>query len=182
MDWARPLCGSKGRALHRLDRETTGIVLFAKNARWNRQWTALFEEKRVRKSYWAAVQGRWPKGLNRVDTLIDSCGDGKWTNSLSAGKPSTTTFRLLGESEGNSCVEALPKTGRTHQIRLHCLKAGHPIVGDTLYGSSEPRPMMLHASSVRFVHPASGKSIEVEAPLPADWEPWARKIIEGENV
>lgn len=169
------LRGDKVRALHRLDRETTGIVLFAKNGRWNREWSALFERKRIRKAYFALTLGSWDRRIGRVDTNIALKGKGVWANVDSGGKPATTTFRLLKEANGTSWIEALPKTGRTHQIRLHCQAVGCPIVGDTLYGQSTEGPMMLHAHSVALNLPNGGKRIEISAALPGDWESWTRE-------
>lgn len=174
-DVARRIYGPKCRPLHRLDRETTGIVLFAKNALWNRQWTVLFEEKRIRKSYYALVKGKWDKRINRIDTMISPSGNGRWRNAQEGGKRATTTFRVLAECEGETWIEALPKTGRTHQIRLHCLAAGFPIAGDALYGDGETGPMKLHSHGASFTHPRTGERIELHAALPDDWDAWVRE-------
>ena len=167
---------SRARPLHRLDRETTGVVLFAKNARWNRELAGLFENKRIRKEYWAIVRGNWDKRIGRIDTNIAPIGEGRWQNSKSEGKPASTTFRLLKQAEGQAWVQALPKTGRTHQIRLHCLEAGCPIVGEAMYAQDGNAPLLLHARSLSFVHPGDREKIEVTSEAPADWEKWLKRF------
>jgi RluA family pseudouridine synthase len=160
-------------AHHRLDRETSGCILFGKTNRYNRQLARLFSEKKVRKEYWVIVEGDWPQGYGRVETFIGSAGDGRWENRVDSGKPAATTFRCLARADGRSLLQALPKTGRTHQIRLHCLHAGCPVVGDTLYGlPGTEGPLMLHARKLTFRHPGDGRNVEVEAPFPDTWREW----------
>jgi len=164
--------GARARALHRLDRDTTGVVLFAKNSKWNRALSELFEKKRIRKEYWAIVSGNWNKSINKVDTRISPRENGRWENSKSDGKAAVTTFRVLGKTGTLSWVQALPKTGRTHQIRLHCLAVGCPIVGDRFYSDDTSNPLLLHARSLSFPHPNGGGEIRLESEPPADWKEW----------
>jgi tRNA pseudouridine32 synthase/23S rRNA pseudouridine746 synthase len=160
-------------AYHRLDKDTSGCILFGRTARFNRQIAGLFSEKKVRKEYWAVVEGLWPKDLNRVETRIAPMGDGRWENRENSGKPAVTTFRWMGSTEDRSLVQALPKTGRTHQIRLHCLRAGCPVVGDSLYGRpGTDGPLALHAKKLTFNHPGDGRRLETEAPFPDYWNEW----------
>jgi RluA family pseudouridine synthase len=168
----REYAGERARALHRLDRDTTGVVLFAKNSKWNRALAELFEKKRIRKEYWAIVRGSWDKRINRIDTRICRQENGRWGNSKSDGKAALTTFRVLGRGEEFSWVQALPKTGRTHQIRLHCLAAGCPIVGDRFYSDDGSNPLLLHAKSLSFSHPDGGAEVRLSSEAPADWSRW----------
>lgn len=156
---------------HRLDRLTSGCILLSRTARYHRAIARLFETKQVRKEYRVLVEGIWPKGLNRVQNRLAPVGGGRWENRTKEGKAALTTFRMLGTGEGRTLMQALPKTGRTHQIRLHCLHAGHPVVGDALYGDpAQAGPLMLHAHKLSFRHPADGRPIDVEAPFPDYWE------------
>jgi len=167
----------KGAVCHRLDRDTSGVILLRKDRRWARELGQLFERKRIRKEYWAIVLGVWPKGLNRVESLIAPDGKGCWRNDEVEGKPAVTTFRVLGETDGKTWIQVLPKTGRTHQIRLHCARVGCPVLGDTVYGEEASDGWMaLHARSLAFRHPRDGERIRIEAEPPEEWRPWLERF------
>lgn len=158
-------------AFHRLDRETSGVVMLGKTRKFAKQITQAFEEKRIRKAYLAVVSGEWPPSLGRVDQPIGE-------------RESVTTFRRLavGEFSGDvaSLLECLPKTGRNHQIRIHCAHSGHAILGDARYtGGSASKPTLLavaagtsshalHAYRLDFRHPADGREILVRCE-PKEW-------------
>jgi 23S rRNA pseudouridine1911/1915/1917 synthase len=126
--------------VHRIDRDTSGVVVFARDGETHKTLSRAFEDRLVKKRYCAVVHGRpvWketvcdlplvPNGNKQHMTIIDKY----------QGKKSLTAFRLLGSAGSYSVVEALPATGRTHQIRVHLSSLGHPIVCDPLYGSSKP--------------------------------------------
>jgi 23S rRNA pseudouridine1911/1915/1917 synthase len=126
--------------VHRIDRDTSGLVVFAKDPETHRRLSAAFEERLVKKRYIAVVHGRpaWqetdcdlplvPNGNKQHMTIIDKY----------RGKKSQTRFRFLGSAGNYSVIEALPATGRTHQIRVHLASLGHPVVCDSLYGSTRP--------------------------------------------
>jgi RluA family pseudouridine synthase len=126
--------------VHRIDRDTSGLVVFAKDGETHRALQAAFERRKVKKRYIAAVGGRpsWtetvcelplvPGGNKQHHTIIDKY----------RGKASRTCFRLLGSAGNYSIVEACPETGRTHQIRVHLASLGHPVVCDEFYGSAKP--------------------------------------------
>lgn len=181
--WSRNLV-----LFHRLDQDTTGIVLLGKRADINRTMTEAFEQKKIRKCYMAVVEGRWASDWNRVETYIDRDESGGLVNRASLpGKKSLTTFRVLRATDEKSWIEAIPKTGRTHQIRLHCLEKGRPILGDRVYGrasgmgdsaagSGTLPPQALHAYRVDFTHPATKEPIKLLAPPP---EYWATTWLKG---
>ena len=164
------------RSLHRLDRDTSGLVMFALNAKWNRQFSELFEKKRIRKAYWVVVRGDWDGRITKVDTNIASFAPGRFCNHPTSGKPAVTTFRKMDSVEGYSWIQALPKTGRTHQIRLHCVEAGYPIVGDRFYSDDSSNPLLLHARSLAFKLPSSSRELSLVAEPPVSWKPWLERF------
>jgi len=169
-NWVREAICLNASACHRLDKATSGIVLFRKNRRWLSELNRLFEQKKVRKEYWAIVEGLWPEKLGRVETRIAPLGGGSWANSDSEGKKAVTTFRVLGKSVSKTWLQVLPKTGRTHQIRLHCRHAECPIVGDERYGDqSSGSWLALHARRLDFRHPGIGDDLRIEANPPSHW-------------
>ena len=175
---------------HRLDKDTSGIILLGKRPEIGEAMSRLFEEKKIRKAYFAVVAGQWKNELNRVECFLRKGSEGRMlaeTDSRNGAKQALTTFRVmktLRESAGpgktwpaKTWIEAMPKTGRTHQIRVHCALSGHPILGDRLYnpecqGSSEPR-LALHAHQLNFTHPITKEALRLSSPPPADWkETW----------
>jgi RluA family pseudouridine synthase len=161
---------------HRLDRDTTGIVLFGKRRDIAAPMTRLFAEKKVRKSYLAVVEGKWQQKCNRIEQPI------KVGEEL---KKALTTFRVLSAASDKTWIEALPKTGRKHQIRVHCMAAGHAILGDRLYHPARDQfevkapPHALHAYRLDFRHPVSGADIVVRA-LPPDY--WKNHWLLGLDI
>lgn len=170
---ASRLCGKDVRCCHRLDRLTSGVVLLRKTARHNAELAALIEQHHVRKLYWALVEGVWPAGLHRIETLIAPVGNGIWANVAADGKPAISTFRVLASDSAQnlSWLSVLLKTGRTHQARLHCAHAGCPIIGDPVYGKGGAELFGLHARELRFRHPSDGRDLKIIAEPPAAWAP-----------
>ena len=165
------------RVVHRLDMATSGVLLFARGATWQGHFSKQFEQRRVDKSYVALVRGRLGQQVGdygRIDLPLSS----DWPNrprqrvDTENGKPSQTHWRVVAHDpfERWTRLELVPVTGRSHQLRVHLLAIGHPIVGDALYGelgqTSPPSRMMLHARSLGFVHPLSGSRITIDSPLP----------------
>ena len=180
--------------VHRLDRFTSGVIAVAKNERSQRRLQGQFERREVLKVYRAAVEGVLPRDPHESRRLLRHgrpvMHGGHWwlrlempirrdrrnrvRMSVSAvGRPALTDVRLVRAGSACSLVEARPKTGRTHQIRVHLSRAGHPVVGDTLYGARRgahgaelgPR-YLLHAQSLEFNHPSSGERVRFEASEP----------------
>jgi RluA family pseudouridine synthase len=179
--WGRGLV-----AYHRLDKDTTGVILFGKRPEIHRAMSEVFEKKKIRKAYFALVRGVWRPEWNKVESFVDRAADGRMQNLTRAetktARHAMTTFRLLSTSPQLSWIEAMPKTGRTHQIRLHCLLKDCPILGDTLYGPERreaqlqsarvERVLALHAYRLDFTHPKTGESLRLIAPPPAPWQEW----------
>lgn len=173
LDLVSRYIGRRAVGYHRIDRYTSGCLLFGKNSKFNKKISLMFQGKRVRKEYWAIVDGVWPKGINKVETSIGVVGAGVFANVTDgSGKKSTTTFRNLGKGVGQSWVQCLPKTGRTHQIRLHCLEVGCPIVGDRLYGQESEHKLALHARSIQLPHPGGKGLLKAVAAWPSRWDVW----------
>jgi RluA family pseudouridine synthase len=155
---------------HRLDKDTTGIVLLGKRRSINTAMSAAFADKRIRKAYWAVVAGRWKPEWNRIETQIARAEDGRYRNVVAGGRVAISTCRLLSAADDKSWIEVLPKTGRTHQVRLHCLAMGHPILGDRIYGERSETPHALHAWRIDFRHPVSGAPVQIRAAAPPYWQ------------
>jgi len=161
--------------VHRLDKITSGVMVFARDAETHRALNIQFENHDAQKTYHAILEGnlKWEekvaKHLLRANvghkhrTMVDDKN----------GKPSETRFRVIKRYPESALVEAKPMTGRTHQIRVHAYALGHPLVEDILYGARDmygiPRPM-LHAQSLSFIHPATNERVKFSAPHPADFE------------
>jgi RluA family pseudouridine synthase len=162
---------------HRLDRDTSGVILLSKSKKANAPLTEMFRQHQFIKIYWALAKSQ-SKNQNSWEIqnhLIARRKDGrsvKMFRTESGGDFAHTIFRKLEASAEVDLIEAQPLTGRTHQIRVHLLHSGASILGDSLYGGKDSRVprLMLHAKSLRFPHPISGIEILIEAPLPADFE------------
>ena len=160
------------RAVHRLDKDTSGCVLFAKNEDTRLALVAQFEEGRVRKLYHALVAGVLDPPQQDIRAPVDHLPAVSHVRQVSAQPRPPRCAHLTVAIE----------TGRTHQIRIHLQSIGHPVLGDRQYFSSRapefaevPR-QMLHASDLRFVHPATGKPVAAAAPLPRDFKDWLRNL------
>jgi len=159
------------RPLHRLDRETTGCVLFAKDARTQFVLEQQLREGILKRSYWAVVSGIPQLAVGTIDAPIGPHPTKPNRRAISKeGEPAITHYRTLRTFASASLLELSIDTGRTHQVRIHLAHIGHPILGDRMYGMPSPwiGRQALHALSLRFVHPAEEREIEVRAPLPAD--------------
>ena len=163
--------------LHRLDKETTGLVLFAKRKPAAGILSRAFEEKRIRKAYLAVVDGVWAKKNTRAETFIYRDADGQLQSSMSLsaeinGKKAVTTFRVLLGAPDRTLLEAIPKTGRTHQIRLHCAGFEHAILGDRRYGRQKTAVFSgqaLHAYRMDIQHPMTKVPVSLLDPPPLSW-------------
>lgn len=164
----------------RLDRETSGVLLFTRRREANRAIAEQFESRRVKKVYVAAVEGRVPERGELRHKLVP--GEGGSMKALPktarAGQEAVTRFRVLERRGARALLEVEPETGRTHQIRVQLAAAGHPIAGDARYGGPAAPRLFLHATSLGFRHPQGGRVQTVRAPVPPAFEAWLR----GERV
>jgi 23S rRNA pseudouridine1911/1915/1917 synthase len=166
--WARTRNLKFLRHVHRLDADTSGILLFAKSPGAVETFSQLFESRKMEKTYWAVVAGT-PKQNEwtcRLALAPDPRHIGKMKVDARAGKESETHFKILQTQRKFSLVEAKPVTGRTHQIRVHLRESGLPIVGDELYGKREGRlPLGLRAMGLAYADPFIKKRVEIRAPM-----------------
>lgn len=164
--------GEKVYVVHRLDKEVSGVVLFARHAEAHRELSMAFERREVKKAYLALVHGRPAWDSLVADQPIFAFGSGRMGVDARRGKASTTELRVLRRGEAHALVEAQPITGRRHQIRVHLYAAGHAIAGDLRYGERElqaryPR-LMLHAHRLEL--PARFGAGVIDCPAPPDFE------------
>lgn len=179
------------RVVHRIDREASGVLVYARNVEAQRALVRQFEKREVEKVYWAMVQG-YVESDGQVDLPLELDRSGTTARiARRRGKPSLTLYRVVERLPGNTLLECRPVTGRTHQIRVHMAAAGHPLTVDPLYGGGQAvmlssyksdyrrsrrhdeRPLIdrltLHALRITLQHPRGGGPLTVEAPLPKDF-------------
>ncbi|MGH9671697.1 MAG: RluA family pseudouridine synthase [Bryobacteraceae bacterium] len=166
--------------VHRLDRFTSGVVLVARDDAAHRDLAAQFASRRVRKIYLALVHGRVPAETGRIDAPIerDPARRVRMSARRGKGRAALTEYRVLRRWKDFTLLEVVMATGRTHQIRVHLSLAGHPVAGDRLYGApAAPQGrFVLHAHTIGFRSPATGKHVTVTSPLPADLEAWSDRL------
>ncbi len=187
-------------AVHRIDKDTSGIIIYARTPEAHKSLSEQFEHRKVKKTYHALVYGH-PLWQNlHVDLALQPDGDARHRTVASKkfGKPSVTDFRLVGSCGPYSWIECHPLTGRTHQIRVHLAENGFSIVCDPLYSGNqkpvrlseikkkwngdeeEERPLLsrlaLHAYKIEFEHPATHKKVSFCAPYPKDMEATRKQL------
>jgi 23S rRNA pseudouridine1911/1915/1917 synthase len=169
--------------VHRLDKETSGVVVVGRSTEAVQALQGLFKRRQVEKIYTALVHGQpnVPSGL--IDVPIGRHpSDRQRMAALAEGRPAQTRFQLIATYPHYSLLEINLLTGRTHQIRVHLSWLKHPVVGDTVYGYRKDSLRLgrhfLHAQSLRFKHPQSGQTITVTAPLPPHLKQVLTKIAE----
>ena len=174
--------GPPGRVgiVHRLDRDTSGLLLVARDEETLRRLQGQLRRRRIRRAYTALVRGRPPSRTGRIEAAIGRDRRDPTRQSLDTDRPrdAVTHFELVEALTERSLLRVELETGRTHQIRVHLAAIGHPVVGDPVYGHGPELGLdrqFLHASELRFSHPWTGEEIEVSAPLPDDLEAALRR-------
>lgn len=155
--------------VHRLDRDTSGVMVFGLTPHAQRFLSKQFELRAAKKTYVARVWGRLTPKSGRVDLplIVDWPNRPKQHVDHENGKPAVTDWRVLKDSEAESRVRLMPRTGRSHQLRVHMQVLGHPILGDPFYAEGAARDherLMLHSEELRIKHPDSGKMIRFRSP------------------
>ena len=159
--------------VHRLDKETSGLMLVAKNDETQEALSRMLKDREIEKHYRALAEGRFKEPEGEIDAPIDrSKKDRKKMAVDPNGRPALTRWKVLAEGNGCTLLDVHILTGRTHQIRVHLKSIGHPVCGDDLYGN--PRGvkvpcLMLHAWSLSFSHPRTHEKMTFQAPLPEDF-------------
>ncbi|MCF3974211.1 pseudouridine synthase [Paracoccus salsus] len=157
--------------VHRLDLDTSGVMIFALTPHAQRHLSRQFEERRTKKAYVARVAGRLQPKTGRVDLplIVDWPNRPRQKVDHDQGRPARTDWRVMRAGDDETRVRLFPMTGRSHQLRVHMAQIGHPILGDPLYATGwaadHPR-LMLHAESLRVKHPESGVQLGYNAPVP----------------
>lgn len=181
--------------MHRLDKDTSGLLIFSKKLGANKNLTALFESRKITKSYLAVTSSIVVKKLDsnsepHLTSENKSYSEGQtfkitglikktpqpgmsfyFTLDPNEGQASETDFKVVKKTDKQLLIECFPKTGRSHQIRVHLKSCGLPILGDVFYNpESKTKRLMLHAWKLEFKHPVNGKPISVAAPIPAEFQ------------
>lgn len=163
--------------VHRLDRDTSGVLVVARTDRAHQALAAQFHNRQIEKTYLALIHGRLKQSSGRVTTAItrDPVRRTRMTARLGSGRAAHTEYRVLERFADFSFLEVGIATGRTHQIRVHLSSLGHPIAGDRLYGApakitgaASLKRLFLHAYRLGFRQPSTGEPISIESPLPPD--------------
>lgn len=164
------------RAVHRLDRASSGVLLLAKSKSVLTHLMDQFEHRTVEKTYVAEVAGSLPADSGTLSHHLAKSADGKSAivsdTAFRDSKPAVCTYRVLGKTATGTRIEIVPQTGRFHQIRAQMAHVGCPVVGDVRYGGPpwQEHAIKLHAARLVVVHPRTGDRLVLEAPLPEDWD------------
>lgn len=157
--------------VHRLDRDTSGVMIFAQTPHAQRHLGLQFEKRMVQKTYVARVWGvpSEPSGTVDLPLIVDWPNRPRQMVDHARGRPAQTDWRLMKDEGETARLQLKPHTGRSHQLRVHCLALGHPILGDPFYATGPARDfprLMLHSLELRFKHPNGGRSMKLRAPVP----------------
>ena len=179
--------------VHRLDKDTSGLLIAAKDENVHHRLSEMFADRKVKKTYIALAEGRFkeergeiklPIGRSRIDRK-------KMSIAIDNGRDAVTAFEVVEEFRQAALLNIYPRTGRTHQIRVHLNYIGHPIIADQVYGSQFSSKMakniglerqFLHAAKLEFTHPVTEELMEFEDPLPQDLSESIERLREGEKM
>lgn len=167
--------------VHRIDRDTSGLIIAAKNDAAHLALSAQLKDHSLSRTYECLVTGSMKQDSGTVDAPIDRApGDRKKMAVVPTGRRAVTHWEVIARYSGVTHLRCRLETGRTHQIRVHMAYIGHPILGDTVYGAKKPVPGLtgqcLHATGLRFVHPRTGQVVELHCPLPEEFTRMLEKL------
>jgi 23S rRNA pseudouridine1911/1915/1917 synthase len=177
--------------VHRLDKETSGLLIVAKTEQVHRQLSAALAARRIARRYAVMIWGHLERDELSIDKpLARSPRDRKRMAVVETGRPARTTFVRLARFGVGDLLRAHLHTGRTHQIRIHLASIGHPVMGDDTYGGGgarriatlPPRRHFLHAAWIRFRHPVTGALLDIRSPLPDDLRMALAAVAESPDV
>ena len=171
--------------VHRIDRDTSGLIIAAKNDAAHLGLSAQLSDHTLARTYECLVVGNLRQDSGTVDAPIGRHPtDRKKMAVVAGGRPAVTHWEVIARYSGVTHVRCRLETGRTHQIRVHMAYIGHPILGDTVYGAKKPvaglTGQCLHAVGLRFIHPRTGETVELHCPLPEEFQAQLRKLKEKE--
>ena len=168
--------------VHRIDKDTTGILVIAKNDEAHNSLAKQFKDHSIKREYYALVEGRFSKELGTVDKPLGrNKKDRLKMDIVEDGRRAVTHYEVLEQyDKGVSLIKCTLETGRTHQIRVHMASIGHPLVGDQTYGFKKQKfkieGQALHAKTLGFTHPSTGEYIEFTSDLPEYFEELIKKL------
>ena len=167
--------------VHRIDRDTSGLIIAAKNDAAHLALSAQLKDHSLSRTYECLVTGNMKQDSGTVDAPIGrSSADRKKMAVVPTGRRAVTHWEVVARYPGVTHLRCRLETGRTHQIRVHMAYIGHPILGDTVYGAKKPVPgitgQCLHATGLRFIHPRTGEPVELHCPLPPEFTAMLQKL------
>lgn len=167
--------------VHRIDRDTSGLIIAAKNDAAHLALSAQLKDHSLSRTYECLVTGNMKQDSGTVDAPIGrSSADRKKMAVVPTGRRAVTNWEVVARYPGVTHLRCRLETGRTHQIRVHMAYIGHPILGDTVYGTKKPVPGLtgqcLHAAGLRFIHPRTGEPVELHCPLPPEFTAMLQKL------
>ena len=167
--------------VHRIDRDTSGLIIAAKNDAAHLALSAQLKDHSLSRTYECLVTGNMKQDSGTVDAPIGrSSADRKKMAVVPTGRRAVTHWEVVARYPGVTHLRCRLETGRTHQIRVHMAYIGHPILGDTVYGTKKPVPGLtgqcLHATGLRFIHPRTGEPVELHCPLPPEFTAMLQKL------
>ena len=167
--------------VHRIDRDTSGLIIAAKNDAAHQALAAQLQDHTLARTYEAIVTGNLREDAGTVDAPVGRHHtDRKKMAVVPGGRPAVTHWEVLERFPGLTYIRCRLETGRTHQIRVHMAYTGHPVYGDTVYGAKKPVPGLtgqcLHAAGLRFIHPRTGETVELSCPLDREFQVLLKKL------
>jgi 23S rRNA pseudouridine1911/1915/1917 synthase len=156
--------------VHRLDRETSGLMVIAKSVEIHRKLAREFMKKRIEKRYIALVEGTFTDDEGIIESPIGRFAEKKMWDVKEDGKLSMTRYKVMDRSSNKTLIELEPVTGRTNQLRIHCASVGHPIVGDVQRGGREFTRLCLLAAGLKFKHPTTNEPVTFKVEVPAEFQ------------